>query len=81
MCIFPFLCVSPRLKWSYGWCKANKDRPHTPPMKVRTHEEAMKETPFLEINDLAWLKSLRSWMSAREWHMVMVTNPQSLYGW
>ena len=54
-------------------------RPHTPLMKVRTHEEAMKETPFLEVDDLAWLKSLRSWLSVREWHMLMVTNPQSLY--
>ncbi|KAI9040567.1 uncharacterized protein KD926_008134 [Aspergillus affinis] len=36
-------------------------------------------TPFLEVDDLAWLTSLRSWLSAREWHMLMVTNPQSLY--
>jgi hypothetical protein len=56
-------------------------RPHTPLMKVRTREEALQETPYLEVDDLAWLKSLRSWLSDHEWHTLMVSNPQRLYDW
>lgn len=50
-------------------------------MKVRTHEEAMRETPYLKVDDLAWLKSLRSWLTADEWDMMMVSNPERLYDW
>ncbi|KAG5765387.1 hypothetical protein H9Q72_006518 [Fusarium xylarioides] len=56
------------------------DWPHTPRMKVRSHEEAMKETPFLEVDDEAWLWSLREWLSDREWDMLMVDNPKRLFG-
>ncbi|EXL52428.1 hypothetical protein FOCG_08222 [Fusarium oxysporum f. sp. radicis-lycopersici 26381] len=56
------------------------DWPHTPRMKVRSHEEAMKETPFLEVDDEAWLWSLREWLSDQEWHMLMVDNPKRLFG-
>ncbi|KAF5594936.1 amidohydrolase 2 [Fusarium pseudocircinatum] len=56
------------------------DWPHTPRMKVRSHEEAMKETPFLEVDDEAWLWSLREWLSDQEWHMLMVDNPRRLFG-
>jgi predicted TIM-barrel fold metal-dependent hydrolase len=56
------------------------DWPHTPRMKVRSHEEAMKETPFLEVDDEAWLWSLREWLSVEEWDMVMVHNPKRLFG-
>ncbi|KAL4876973.1 hypothetical protein BJY04DRAFT_210226 [Aspergillus karnatakaensis] len=55
------------------------DWPHTPHMKVRTQEEALKETPYLEVDDLAWLRSLRSWLSDEEWNALMVENPKSLY--
>ena len=56
-------------------------RPHTPLMKVRTKEEALKETPYLEVDDLAWLKSLRTWLTDEEWHSLMVLNPRRLYDW
>ncbi|GAB1201972.1 hypothetical protein APSETT445_000570 [Aspergillus pseudonomiae] len=63
-----------RVLWGSDW-------PHTPRMKVRTYDEAMKETPFLEVDDHAWLKSLRSWLSADEWHTLMVETPKALYDW
>lgn len=62
-----------RVLWGSDW-------PHTPRMKVRTHEEAMTETPFLKVNDEAWLRSLRKWLSDEEWHLVMVENPRKLFG-
>ncbi|KAH8704856.1 hypothetical protein BGW36DRAFT_353297 [Talaromyces proteolyticus] len=69
------LDANPRqILWGSDW-------PHGPPMTVRSREEAMTEIPFLEIDDLAWLKSLRSWLSAEEWNAVMVTNPRALYDW
>ncbi len=49
-------------------------------MKVRTKQDALTETTFLEVDDLAWLRSLRSWMSDEEWDLVMVKNPTELYG-
>ncbi|KAI0486361.1 amidohydrolase 2, partial [Xylaria cf. heliscus] len=61
-----------RLVWGSDW-------PHTPRMRVRSQEEALKETPFLEVDDLAWLKSLRSWLSDEEWHLLMVDNPKALF--
>ena len=48
-------------------------------MKVRSHEEAMEETPYLIVDDLAWLKSLRSWLSEEEWNLMMVQNPKDLF--
>lgn len=50
-------------------------------MKVRTREEALKETPYLEVDDMAWLRGLRSWLSDQEWKTLMVENPQRLYDW
>ncbi|KAJ5087180.1 hypothetical protein N7456_010796 [Penicillium angulare] len=61
-----------QLVWGSDW-------PHTPLMKVRTREEALTETPYLEVDDLAWLESLRSWLSDDEWRMLMVENPKRLY--
>ncbi|KAL4951877.1 hypothetical protein BDW69DRAFT_201161 [Aspergillus filifer] len=55
------------------------DWPHTPLMKVRTPEEALKETPYLNIDHLAWLRSLRSWLSDEEWDALMISNPAELY--
>ncbi|KAL4916134.1 hypothetical protein BDW62DRAFT_218877 [Aspergillus aurantiobrunneus] len=55
------------------------DWPHTPHMKVRTPEEALKETPYLNVDDLAWLRSLRSWLSDEEWNALMIVNPTALY--
>ncbi|OQE29818.1 hypothetical protein PENSTE_c002G07051 [Penicillium steckii] len=63
-----------QLLWGSDW-------PHTPLMKVRTREEALTETPYLKVDDLAWLKSLRSWLSDHEWNSLMVQNPQRLYDW
>lgn len=62
-----------KLLWGSDW-------PHTPRMKVRSQEEALKETPFLQVDDEAWLRSLKSWLSDEEWHLVMVQNPRDLYG-
>ncbi|KAF5637918.1 mitochondrial dicarboxylate transporter [Fusarium sp. NRRL 52700] len=36
--------------------------------------------PFLEVDDEAWLWSLREWLSEQEWHMLMVDNPKRLFG-
>ncbi|KAJ6028865.1 hypothetical protein N7540_004441 [Penicillium herquei] len=63
-----------QLLWGSDW-------PHTPLMKVRTREEALTETPYLKVDDLAWLNSLRSWLSDEEWKLLMVQNPQRLYDW
>ena len=62
-----------RVVWGSDW-------PHTPRMKTRSHEEAMKETPFLDIDDETWLWSLRKWLSDEEWDLLMVQNPNALYG-
>ncbi|KAF6816787.1 amidohydrolase 2 [Colletotrichum musicola] len=62
-----------RVVWGSDW-------PHTPRMKVRTYEAAMKETPYLDVDDTAWLKSLKSWLSAEEWDLLMVQNPINLFG-
>lgn len=62
-----------RVIWGSDW-------PHTPRMKVRSREEAMNVTPFLDINDEAWLRSLKSWLSTEEWDLLMVDNPRTLFG-
>jgi predicted TIM-barrel fold metal-dependent hydrolase len=62
-----------RILWGSDW-------PHTPRMKVRSHEEALRETPFLDIDDETWLRNLKSWLSAKNWDLMMVKNPSELYG-
>lgn len=62
-----------RVLWGSDW-------PHTPRMKTRTPEEALKETPYLGVDDEAWLKTLRSWLSDEEWQLLMVENPIRLFG-
>ena len=54
-------------------------RPHTPNMKVRSREDALRETAFQKIDDRAWLTSLRSWLSDEQWRLLMVENPRELY--
>ncbi|CAH0051703.1 unnamed protein product [Clonostachys solani] len=61
-----------QILWGSDW-------PHTPRMKVRSHEEAMKETPFLEVDDEKWLQTLKSWLSDEEWDLIMVQNPRRLF--
>lgn len=69
-----FVDANPRrVLWGSDW-------PHTPRMKVRTYEEAMNETPYLEVDDEAWLRSLRKWLSDEEWDLLMVQNPKTLFG-
>lgn len=48
-------------------------------MVVRSREQALSETPFLKIDDLMWLKTLKSWLTEEQWDKVMVRNPSSLY--
>lgn len=62
-----------RILWGSDW-------PHTPRMKVRSPEEALKDTPFLQVDDEAWLRTLKSWLSDEEWDLIMVKNPSRLYG-
>ncbi|KAI1334937.1 hypothetical protein F5Y15DRAFT_399763 [Xylariaceae sp. FL0016] len=62
-----------RVVWGSDW-------PHTPRMKVRTREEAMREAAYLEVDDERWLRSLRSWLSDEEWDLLMVRNPSQLFG-
>lgn len=50
-------------------------------MKIRSKEEALCETPYLDIDDQSWLARLQSWLTEDEWRMVMVDNPKVLYGW
>jgi hypothetical protein len=56
-------------------------RPHTPRMQVRSHKEALTESPFRVVDDRAWLVSLKSWLTEQEWRFLMVLNPEALYGW
>lgn len=56
------------------------DWPHTPRMKTRSPEEALKESPYLSVDDEAWLKTLKSWLSEEEWRLLMVENPLRLFG-
>ncbi|KAF9876831.1 amidohydrolase 2 [Colletotrichum karsti] len=62
-----------RVLWGSDW-------PHTPRMKVRTKEAALKETPYLEVDDAAWLRSLKGWLSDEEWDLLMLQNPGNLFG-
>ncbi|RDW61671.1 hypothetical protein BP5796_11563 [Coleophoma crateriformis] len=61
-----------RVLWGSDW-------PHTPNMKVRSKEEALKETPFQNIDDRTWLTSLRMWLTEEQWNFLMVKNPEELY--
>ena len=54
------------------------DWPHTPSMKVRTREAAMQETPYLDVHDEAWLRSLSSWLSDEERRLLMFENAEKL---
>jgi predicted TIM-barrel fold metal-dependent hydrolase len=56
------------------------DWPHTPRMKVRSRDEALQYTPFLQVDDEKWLRTLKSWLSEDEWDIIMIRNPSRLYG-
>lgn len=64
---------SRRVVWGSDW-------PHTPRMQVRSKEDALRETPYLQVDDRRWLESLKGWLSEDEWRGVMVENPRSLFG-
>lgn len=57
------------------------DWPHTPLMRVRSREEALQETPYLQVDDVKWLHTLRSWLSDQEWDNIVWRNPNELYNW
>lgn len=72
--VLAFMRANPkRVLWGSDW-------PHTPRMKIRSQEEALREVPFLEVDDEAWLRSLKSWLTTEEWDLIMVKNPNELYG-
>lgn len=50
-------------------------------MKLRTKEEALKETPYLQVDDRQWLLSLREWLTDEQWQLLMIENPQELFWW
>lgn len=54
-------------------------RPHTPRMKIRSREEALIETPFLEVEDGKWLRNLQKWLSDKDWNCLMTENAKVLY--
>lgn len=62
-----------RILWGSDW-------PHTPRMKVRSKEEALRETPYLKVDDRVWLRQLKGWLTEEQWDLIMVQNPQRLYG-
>ncbi|KAK1246385.1 hypothetical protein MKX08_000187 [Trichoderma sp. CBMAI-0020] len=62
-----------QILWGSDW-------PHTPRMKVRSREEALRETPYLKVDDRAWLRQLKSWLTEEQWDLIMVKNPQRFYG-
>ncbi|KAM0479020.1 hypothetical protein ACHAPX_004999 [Trichoderma viride] len=62
-----------QILWGSDW-------PHTPRMKVRSREEALQETPYLKVDDRAWLRQLKSWLTVEQWDLIMVKNPQKVYG-
>lgn len=62
-----------RVLWGSDW-------PHTPRMKVRSREEALKETPFVKVDNRIWLRQLKSWLTEEQWDLMMVKNPRRLYG-
>ena len=62
-----------RILWGSDW-------PHTPRMKVRSKQDALQETPYLKVDDRAWLSQLKSWLTDEQWDFIMVKNPQRLYG-
>lgn len=62
-----------QILWGSDW-------PHTPRMKVRSREEALQETPYLKVDDRAWLRQLKSWLTEEQWDLIKVKNPQKVYG-
>ncbi|EHK44762.1 uncharacterized protein TrAtP1_002882 [Trichoderma atroviride] len=62
-----------QILWGSDW-------PHTPRMTVRSREEALRETSYLKVDDRAWLRQLKSWLTEEQWDLIMVKNPQRLYG-
>lgn len=63
-----------RILWGSDW-------PHTPRMKVRTAEEAAQEVEYLDVDDAAWLRSLRTWLTDEQWDLMVRVNPAELYDW
>lgn len=61
-----------RIIWGSDW-------PHELRMRIRSKEEALQETAFIEVDDKTWLCSLRSWLSDEEWDLLMVQNPKNLF--
>lgn len=62
-----------QILWGSDW-------PHTPRMKVRSREEALREVTYLKVDDRAWLRQLKSWLTEEQWDLIMVKNPRRLYG-
>jgi predicted TIM-barrel fold metal-dependent hydrolase len=35
--------------------------------------------PYLQVDNLVWLSTLKGWLSEEEFHLMMVTNPKELF--
>ncbi|OCF31421.1 hypothetical protein I316_06823 [Kwoniella heveanensis BCC8398] len=69
-----------------AFLQANPDRvlygsdwPHTQLWENRIGKDPTVTEPFMEIDNETWLKTLKTWMSAEEWHKMMVDSPKALY--
>lgn len=55
MVLFTEMANPREVMWGSDW-------PHTQSMKARSPEEALQLTPFLEVDDGAWVRSLMTWV-------------------
>jgi predicted TIM-barrel fold metal-dependent hydrolase len=64
--------VPGHLIWASDW-------PHTGEAKHRKGQSIEILEPFRDIDDVAILQSLRSWVSAEVWEKMMVGTPEKIF--
>ncbi|OCF31071.1 amidohydrolase 2 [Kwoniella heveanensis BCC8398] len=58
------------------------DWPHTQPFHRRPKDLKGEDVEsFVEFDDMAWLKTLKSWLTSEEWEKFMVHNPRRFTGY